>query len=87
MAKFLFGFGNVDPKLQAKLLLVVYLVLSMVIVNLKPTYKLTKKVFGSNSTEDDYGVGQEFSQMGFILHIVVFALLAAIPFFFIKEYM
>jgi hypothetical protein len=87
MAKFLFGLVGNDPKMQAKLLLVLYLVLSMVIVNLKPTYALTKKVFGSNSTEEEYGLGQEFSQMGFLLHIVVFALLAAVPFFFIKEYM
>jgi hypothetical protein len=83
-----FLFGEMDmAKLQPKLLLILYLVLAMVIVSLKPTFNLTKKVFGSGKSEDEYGAGEDFGQMGFILHILVFALLAAVPFFFIKEYM
>jgi hypothetical protein len=81
--KFSFGFGLEN---QPKLLLIIYLVLAMVLVSLKPTYSLTKKVFGTNSTDSEYGVGENFTQMGFLAHIVVFALLAAIPFYCISEY-
>ena len=81
--KFSFGFGLEN---QPKLLLIIYLVLVMVLVSLKPTYSLTKKVFGTNSDDNEYGVGEKFTQTGFLVHIVVFALLAAIPFYFIAEY-
>lgn len=81
--KFSFGFGLES---QPKLLLIIYLVLAMVLVSLKPTYALTKKVFGTNSDEMEYGMGEKFSRMGFLVHIVVFALLAAIPFYCIAEY-
>jgi phosphate starvation-inducible membrane PsiE len=81
--KFSFGFGLEN---QPKLLLIIYLVLAMVLVSLKPTYSLTKKVFGTKSDEQEYGVGEKFTRMGFLVHIVVFALLASIPFYFIAEY-
>ena len=74
-------------KQNAKLLLILYLVLSMVIVSLTPTYDLTKKIFGPKASDADYGVGNNIDKYGFIIHIIVFALLAAVPFFFIKEYM
>ena len=74
-------------KQQAKLLLVLYLVLAFVLVSLAPTYTLTGKIFAMGDSQSTYGTGQTFSQKGFLLHIVVFALLAALPFFYIKEYM
>jgi phosphate starvation-inducible membrane PsiE len=58
----------------------------MVVVSLKPTYELTKTVFASDKEQKKYGVGESLYKCGFLLHIVVFALLAAIPFFFIEEY-
>ena len=74
-------------KQQAKLLLVLYLVLAFVLVSLSATYSLTAKLFAMGDSQVKYGTGQSFSQKGFLIHIVVYALLAALPFFYIKEYM
>ena len=74
-------------KQQAKLLLVLYLVLAFVLVSLSATYSLTGKLFAGGDSQSKYGTGLSFSNKGFQIHIVVFALLAALPFFYIKEYM
>jgi len=71
-------------KNQAKLLLILYLVLCMVLVGLDNTYSLTEKIFGQE--DEDYGVGNNLSNKGFILHIIVFAALIAVPFYFVDEY-
>jgi len=64
------------------LLGVLYAVLAMVLVSLNNTYSITYNLFGKllgSSSQDSYGKGNTFKNPGFLLHIVVFAILIAIP--------
>jgi len=59
-----------------------YIVLAMVLVSLDGTYNITYKIlkmFGIKINQDDYGTGMRLNQKGFLLHIVVFAALVALP--------
>ena len=70
------------------LLSVLYVVLAMVLVSLTGTYKLTYGIFGKMlgaNSQADYGMGLVLKKPGVILHIVVFALLVAIPMFLCKK--
>ena len=71
----------VDLKLIA--LSTLYVVLAFILVSLKGTYSLTKKLFGGKST--DWPTGNDIKSAGFLLHVVVFALLVALPMFFCKN--
>jgi len=60
----------------------------MIIVSSSLTYKLTYKLFGSllgASSQLSYGTGMNFSERGFLLHIIVFALLVGIPMYLYKK--
>jgi hypothetical protein len=59
-----------------------YIVLAMVLVSLDGTYNLTYnvlKIFGFKTKQEKYGIGMKLNQTGFLLHIVVFAVLVAVP--------
>jgi len=61
-----------------------YLTLVFVLVSLNNTYKITYVIFGKalgDKTQESYGVGTNFNQKGFLLHVLVFALLVALPMF------
>jgi len=76
----------VDLKLIA--LSTLYVVLAFVLVSLKGTYSLTKNVFGnlfSASAKANWPTGNDLGNAGFLLHVVVFALLVALPMFFCKS--
>ena len=74
-------------KCTAKLLLIFYLLLTMILVSLKQTYTFTKGIFGNDMRSSEYGIGLDLTQRGFVVHVIVFSLLAAVPFYFVKEYM
>ena len=60
----------------------------MIIVSLSMTYDVTYKLFGSilgSTNQTSYGHGMNFNQRGFLLHIIVFALLIFVPMYFIKK--
>ena len=70
------------------LLCTLYVVIVMVIVSLSLTYKLTYKLFGGllgETSQLSYGTGMDFNQSGFLLHIIVFALLVGIPMYLYKK--
>ena len=73
------------PDLKLIFLSTLYVVLAFVLVSLKGTYSLTKKIFASKSATDSWGPGFDPSNKGFIVHAVVFALLVALPMFFCKS--
>ena len=65
-----------------------YVVLAMVLVSLSGTYQLTYKLFGGltgSKKHHDYGIGMKITQPGFIIHVIVFALLVAVPMFLSKK--
>jgi hypothetical protein len=68
------------------LLCILYTVLAFVFVSLDGTYQLTYKLFGkmTGKSQADYGTGNKLPQPGFIIHILVFALLIALPMFLNK---
>jgi len=73
---------------QKALMCILYTVLAMVIVSLDKTYSITYKLFGNligATSMSDYGMGMSFSNKGFLLHILVFAILMAIPMYFSKD--
>jgi len=52
------------------------------------TYGITYKIFGKllgSTSQISYGDGMNFAQPGFLLHIIVFALLIFIPMYFYKQ--
>ncbi len=59
-----------------KLLTIIYLILVMVLVSLKETYSISHKIFANELTLEDYT-----ENIGFIIHLVVFSLLVALPVF------
>ena len=59
-----------------KLLTIIYLILVMVLVSLKETYSVTHKIFANEQSIEDYT-----ENIGFIIHLVVFSLLVALPVF------
>ena len=71
------------PDINLILLSTLYVVLAFVLVSLRGTYSLTKKIFPASMTKH-WGPGLDFSNTGFIVHILVFALLVALPMFFCK---
>ena len=75
-----------DMKLIA--LSTLYVVLAMVLVSLSGTYAITNKLFGKLVGASDpkkYGMGMKLTEPGFLLHIIVFALLVAVPMFLSKR--
>ena len=61
---------------------ILYAVLAMVLVSLTNTYNITYNLFGKllgSGSQASYGTGNTFKNPGFLLHIVVFAILIAIP--------
>jgi hypothetical protein len=62
---------------------VLYLVLAFVLVSMSGTYTLTGKVFGKSLSP--WPVGMDIKQPGFWVHVVVFALLVALPMVFCKK--
>ena len=70
------------------LLCSLYTVIVMIIVSLSLTYNVTYKLFGGffgKISQTSYGDGMNFSQPGFLIHIIVFALLIYIPMYFYKN--
>ena len=66
----------------------IYIVLAMVLVSLSGTYSVTKGLFGGLVGQKDqasYGTGLHFSNRGFLLHIVVFALLVGVPMYLLNK--
>ena len=75
-----------DLKLIA--LSTLYVVLAMILVSLGATYQLTYKLFGGltgSKTQSDYALGMKPTKPGFIIHVIVFALLVAVPMFLSKK--
>ena len=65
-----------------------YTVVIFIIVSLTVTYNITNKLFGKLVGQPDlfsYGTGQSIKNRGFVLHIIVFALLVGAPMFLSKE--
>ncbi len=59
-----------------------YVVLAMIVVSLSDTYGITKNILsklGYSYTDEEYGTGSKLKQKGFLLHIIVFAVLVAVP--------
>ena len=66
---------------------IVYAVLAMVLVSLANTYNITYNLFGKlvgSGSQASYGQGNTLKQPGFLIHILVFALLIAVPCFMNK---
>ncbi len=77
-------------KLNKELLITLLSVFIFIIVSLNLTYKITNNIFGSlvgSDDQTDYGTGFDFSNRGFWIHIIVFAILVFLPMHFggIKE--
>jgi len=67
---------------------ILYAVVVMVIVSLDSVYGLTYQLFGKlvgASSQDDYATGMQISEPGFIIHVIVFALILSIPLFMKKS--
>ena len=63
---------------------IIYTVLLFVFVSLDGTYNITHALFG-NLTGDDYGNGVSLKSKGFYIHVVVFAVLIALPMLMCKS--
>jgi predicted transporter len=71
-----------------KLSIILYSVLVFVIVSLDKTYSITNKFLGKlvgASDKISYGSGNSFGNKGFLLHILVYALLIGAPMYFVKN--
>ena len=71
--------------MNKQLICSLYTVIVMIIVSLSMTYSITYKLFGKlfgSITQTSYGDGMKFNQPGFLLHIIVFALLIYVPMYF-----
>ena len=64
-----------------------YLTLVFILVSLDSVYNITHNIFGTMTSSDQtsYGVGMNFNEPGFIIHIIVFALLVVLPMMFLKR--
>ena len=62
----------------------VYTVLAFVLVSLDATYNITRTIFGG-MVPGDYGTGISLNSKGFYIHILVFALLIALPMLMCKS--
>jgi len=65
-----------------KWMITLYTVLAFILISYSGTYKLTHSIYtglGGKGSQEDYGKGSEFSNPGFWIHAVVFALLIFIP--------
>jgi hypothetical protein len=60
-----------------------YTVLVMILVSLDGTYNVTHFILGGG---DDYGVGMSLRSRGFYVHIILFAILIALPMLMCKSY-
>ena len=72
-----------------KIICLLYTVVVFIIVSLNNTYLITNKLFGNLVKQPNpnlYGVGQTFKNRGFLLHVIVFALLVGAPMFLSKKY-
>ena len=68
--------------MHTPILCTLYTVIVMIIVSLSLTYNITYKFFGDfvdKTTQESYGTGMDFKQPGFLIHIIVFAILIFIP--------
>ena len=74
--------------MNSQIMCILYAVVVMVIVSLDSVYGLTYKLFGGlvgSGTQDDYATGMQLNEPGFIIHVIVFALLLSLP-LFMKKY-
>ena len=65
-----------------------YAVLAFILVSLDTTYSITNSIFGNlvgSTSSQPYGRGLSLNNRGFLLHIVVFALLIALPMFMCSQ--
>ena len=69
-------------------MITLYTVLVMVLVSLDVTYSITHSLFGHFLVplKMDYGVGMSIKNVGFLLHVVVFALLIVLPMLIYKDW-
>jgi hypothetical protein len=77
-----------SPETKSVVVVTVYLTLVMILVSLDSVYGITNNIFGKLIGAPDqvsYGIGMNFNQRGFILHIIVFALLVALPMIYMKQ--
>ena len=75
-------------KISKELLITLLAVLIFIIVSLSATYKLTYNMLGSligSNNQTNYGTGFDFSNRGFWIHVIVFAILIFLPMHFGKE--
>ena len=66
----------------SKWLITLYTVLAFILVSHSGTYKITHSIYsalGGKQDEEDYGTGMDFTNQGFLLHVLVFALLIFVP--------
>ena len=68
---------------KKSLLFIAYIVAVMVVVTQRRTFDTTFKVvnlFDKKAVRSTYGNGMMLNQLGYLLHIVVFAILVMLPF-------
>ena len=68
---------------KKSLLFIAYIVAVMVVVTQRRTFDTTFKVvnlFDKKAVRSTYGYGMMLNQLGYLLHIVVFAILVMLPF-------
>ena len=67
---------------------VAYVLIAFILVSLDNTYGITYNLFGNllgSNSQVEYGMGNTFAHKGFILHIIVFAILIILPMVLIKK--
>ena len=68
---------------KKSLLFIAYIVAVMVVVTQRRTFDTTFKVvnlFDKKAVRSTYGYGMMLNQLGYLLHILVFAILVMLPF-------
>jgi hypothetical protein len=61
-----------------KLLIILYITLVMILVSLDGTYNITYTLFGHGG-QKKYGIGMKINNPGFIISIILFAVLVSVP--------
>ena len=70
------------------ILSILYIVLAMILVSLSGTYNFTYKLLHTMFGVPDqatWGTGSSLTSVGFMVHVIVFALLIAVPMFMAKK--
>ena len=73
---------------QIILLSTIYTVLLMLLLSLDGTYTITHTLFGSfigNPSQETYGTGMRLKSPGFIIHLIIFAILLISPMLMCNE--